>query len=48
MRCRKENSDFRKEVPNLVDVTEISAVIEAAGVLIGVVYYILDMQHQRQ
>lgn len=32
----------------MVDVTEISAIIAAAGVLIGVVYYILDMRHQRQ
>jgi len=32
----------------VVDATEISAIIAAAGVLIGVVYYILDMRHQRQ
>jgi hypothetical protein len=30
----------------MVDITEISAVVAAAGVLIGVVYYILDMRHQ--
>lgn len=30
------------------DVTSISAVVAAAGVLVGVVYYILDMRHQRQ
>ena len=32
----------------MVDVYEISAVVAAAGVLVGVVYYILDMRHQRQ
>jgi len=32
----------------MVDITEISAVVAAAGVLVGVVYYILDMRHQRQ
>jgi len=30
----------------MVDVTEISAVIAAAGVLVGVVYYVLEMRHQ--
>ena len=30
----------------MVDVTEISAVVAAAGVMIGVVYYILDIRHQ--
>jgi hypothetical protein len=30
----------------MVDVTEISAIVAAAGVLVGVVYYILDMRHQ--
>jgi hypothetical protein len=30
----------------VVDITEISAMIAAAGVLVGVVYYILDMRHQ--
>jgi hypothetical protein len=30
----------------LVDITEVSAVVAAAGVLVGVVYYILDMRHQ--
>jgi hypothetical protein len=32
----------------MVDITEISAVVAAVGVLIGVVYYVLDMRHQRQ
>jgi hypothetical protein len=30
----------------LVDVTEISVVVAAAGVLVGVVYYVLDMRNQ--
>ena len=30
----------------MLDVTEISAVIAAAGVLVGVAYYILDMRNQ--
>jgi hypothetical protein len=30
----------------MVDLTEISAVVAAAGVLVGVVYYILDMRNQ--
>jgi hypothetical protein len=30
----------------MVDVTEISAIVAAAGVLVGVVYYILDMRNQ--
>jgi len=30
----------------MVDITEISAMIAAAGVMIGVVYYILEMRHQ--
>jgi len=30
----------------MVDVTEISAMVAAAGVLVGVVYYILDMRNQ--
>ncbi len=30
----------------MVDITEISAAVAAAGVLVGVVYYILDMRHQ--
>jgi len=30
----------------MVDLTEISAMVAAAGVLVGVVYYILDMRHQ--
>jgi len=32
----------------MVDVYEISAVVAAVGVLIGVLYYILDMRNQRQ
>ena len=30
----------------MVNVTEISAAMAAAGVLVGVVYYILDLRHQ--
>jgi xanthosine utilization system XapX-like protein len=30
----------------MVDITEISAVVAAAGVLVGVVYYMLDLRHQ--
>jgi len=30
----------------VLDVTEVSAVVAAAGVLVGVVYYILDMRNQ--
>ena len=30
----------------MVDITEISAIVAAAGVLTGVVYYILEMRHQ--
>ncbi len=30
----------------VVGITEISAIVAAAGVLVGVVYYILDMRHQ--
>jgi len=32
----------------MIDIYEISAVLAAAGVIIGVVYYVLDMRHQRQ
>ena len=32
----------------MVDITEISAVVAAAGVLVGVVYYILDIRHQNK
>jgi hypothetical protein len=32
----------------MVDVTEASAIVAAAGVLVGVVYYIMDMRHQMQ
>jgi hypothetical protein len=32
----------------MVDVTEISAIIAAAGVLIGVIYYIFEMRHQEK
>ena len=30
----------------MVDIYEISAVVAAVGVLVGVIYYILDMRHQ--
>jgi hypothetical protein len=30
----------------MVDITEISAMVAAAGVLVGVVYYMLDMRNQ--
>jgi hypothetical protein len=30
----------------LVDITEISAIVAAAGVVIGVVYYVLEIRHQ--
>ena len=30
----------------MLDITEISAMVAAAGVLVGVVYYILDMRNQ--
>jgi len=30
----------------VVDITEISAIAAAAGVLIGVVYYVMDLRHQ--
>jgi hypothetical protein len=30
----------------MVDITEISAIVAAAGVLVGVVYYVLDMRNQ--
>jgi hypothetical protein len=30
----------------MVDITEISAVVVAGGVLVGVIYYILDMRNQ--
>jgi hypothetical protein len=33
-------------VSRVVDITEISAIVAAAGVLVGVVYYILDMRNQ--
>jgi len=32
----------------MVDVTEISAIVVAAGVLVGVVYYVLQMRHQEK
>jgi hypothetical protein len=35
-------------VLTVVDVTEISAVIATAGVLIGVFYYVLEMRHQEK
>jgi hypothetical protein len=30
----------------MVDITEISAIVAAAGVLVGVVYYIMEIRHQ--
>ena len=42
MKQRKEN----KEASRMVDITEISAIVAAAGVLVGVVYYILDLRQQ--
>ncbi len=33
-------------VLGMVDITEISAVVAAAGVLVGVAYYILTIRHQ--
>jgi len=30
----------------MVDITEISAIVTAAGVLVAVVYYVLDIRHQ--
>ena len=30
----------------MVDITEISVIVTAAGVLIGVVYYVLEIRHQ--
>jgi hypothetical protein len=30
----------------MLDITEISAMVAAAGVMIGVVYYLLDIRHQ--
>jgi len=30
----------------MVDITEIAAIVAAAGVLVGVVYYVLDLRHQ--
>jgi len=33
-------------VSEVVDITEISAMVAAAGVLVGVIYYILDIRNQ--
>jgi hypothetical protein len=30
----------------MFDITEISAIVAAAGVIIGVVYYVLEIRHQ--
>jgi hypothetical protein len=30
----------------MVDITEVSAIVAATGVLVGVIYYILDMRYQ--
>ena len=32
----------------MLDITSISAIVAAAGVLVGVVYYILDIRHQNR
>ena len=32
----------------MVDITEISAVVAAAGVFVGVIYYILEIRHQTE
>ncbi len=32
----------------MVNITEISSMIAAAGVLVGVIYYILDIRHQNR
>jgi hypothetical protein len=32
----------------MVDVTQISAIVAAAGVLVGVVYYVLEIRHQNR
>ena len=32
----------------MVDIIEVSAVVTAAGVLIGIVYYLLEIRHQTQ
>ena len=32
----------------MIDITQISAVVAAAGVLVGVAYYILDMRNQNK
>jgi len=37
-----------RKVSRVVDITEISAVVAAAGVLVGVVYYILQIRHQNR
>ena len=30
----------------MVDITEISAIVAALGVVVGVIYYVLDSRHQ--
>jgi len=32
----------------MVDITEISAIVAAAGVLVGVIYYVQDIRHQNK
>lgn len=32
----------------MVDIVDVSAVVAAAGVLVGVIYYILDLKNQKQ
>jgi hypothetical protein len=48
MKPIRDESSFNKEVLRMVDITEISAILAAAGVLVGVVYYMLDIRHQNK
>jgi hypothetical protein len=43
-----KSRNFNRQVSIVVDITEISAMVAAAGVLVGVVYYILDMRNQNK
>jgi hypothetical protein len=46
MKCRKESKNWSRRLSIVVDITEVSAIVAAAGVLVGVVWYILDMRNQ--
>jgi len=46
MNGKEENVNSSKKVPRMVDITEISAMVAAAGILVGVVYYVLDIRNQ--